>query len=289
MAVTFSRLYDEGSQDSSVGFGGLAPSSDVLRYRVPGVKKSDALAHPSLLSVTSSAHPDFGNLFPLSARAVSRIGAGVATDCGWIVEVAFGINRTTGSGVGPPAPDTTRIGYTLDATSSRIDTITIPIVHIQRVYMPVLGALGGAPVIVNGVLKRHDVKQVLPMTTYELTVNRVKTSMGQAAVFLIAAQTGRVHTFGGKKWLFQGGDSRETEDGTLTVVYRWLNDPGTPAIPQVTEDTLNKYRMAPERGPFQEYVIRYFTGANGPDAQIGVVDTYESIPTGHQTLPGVPF
>lgn len=289
MSVTFARLYDEGSQTSTTTFAGIAPASDVLRYRVPGAKKSDALANASLAAVLGAAHPEFGALFPTGARAVQRIGAGAATDMGWIVEVEYAINRTNGSGVGPPPPDTTNLGYILDATSSRIDTITIPIIHIQRVYMPVLGALGGPSVITNGVLKRHDIKQVLPMTTYELTINRTKTSMGQAAVFQIRAQTGKVHTFGGQKWLFQGGDSRETEDGALTVVYRWLNDPGTPAIPQVTEDTLNKYRMAPARGAFQEYVIRYFTSANGPDAAIGVVDTYESVPNGHQSLPGVYF
>lgn len=264
------------------------PTSDTLRYNVPGAKKADALAHSSLAAVLASEHPDFPGygMWPQSAVAVERIGAG--TDIGWIVEVEYALNRLTGSGVQVVPPDTTDQLYKLESVSTRIEEITIPVVHVQRAYLPILGSIL-PPVLTNFSVQRLDVKQVLPMTQYQVRLNVEKSTFDAASVATIAGETGKIHTFGGLQWLFQGGSSDELESGVVSIVYTWMNDPGTPAIASLVNDNINLYRIAPDRLPFQEYVVRTFTTASGPDAEILCVNTYEANPTGHTTLPGSPI
>lgn len=287
MALTFGRKYDEGSMATGQSFGAVVPDSDILVYQVPGEKKADVLAHPSLIAVLAAEHPDIPGLMPFAANPTERIGSG--TDVGWNVEVQYGRNRLSGSDVRITPPDTTDLAYKLDSTSTRSDPITIPIVVETQITFP--QPLTGIPVT-QVVIRTVELKRTVAKTIYNLRLNT--STFGLAEVLAVEAQTDRVHTISGKKWLFRGGDMDEIEEGVYTLTYEWLSDPGTPEISIPEVDGINQAVTTPARGPFQDYVVRLYTETSGPlagqtRARVELVDTYDEDATGWMSLPGSPF
>lgn len=285
MALTFHRKYFEGSLAAGPGFSTTLPESDTVRYIVPGNAKADILADLDLAAVTApgTPHPDsIPGLTFASMNIVERIGSG--TESGWIVDVVYARNRLSGGGVAVTPPDRTSQFYRLDSTSSRIEEIEIPLVAKQahEFYLP----FGGT--ITAYTFKRFSIKQTLPRTQYTLELNT--NTFGPSDVYAIQGQTGKIHQFGGSKWLFQGGSMDEQEEGVYSITYTWLNDPGTPevTIPDVPgSDTT--YLVTPARGPFQSYVVRPYQDDSGyTQIEIVLVGTYEEDLTGWLSLPANP-
>lgn len=284
MALTFSRQYAEGSMGTGVAFGGVVPDSDVIRYLVPGVTKADALANLDLVAITT--HPDGLPLTVQAKNPTERVGAGA--DVGWYVDVVFGKNRLSGSDVRITPPDTTNIDYVLDSASFRKDIITIPVVVETELVFP--QPITGIP-ISTFLSRTIEVQRVLPRTVYNLRLN--VNSFTQSDLYAIEDQTGKIHQFGGRKWLFEGGDSSESEQGVFTINYSWLGDPGTPELEIPTGDGVNQAITTPERPPFHDYVIRFYVLTTGPlsgqsRARVETVQTYEEDLTGYLSLPGGP-
>lgn len=285
MALTFSRQYREGSLSVGQTFNSSVAESDTLRYLVPGATKADVEANLDLIALTTpgAAHPDGIPGLTVQGHTVSeRVGAG--TDVGWFVDVTFARNRLSGGGVAVTPPDKTSQFYRLDGTSSRIDEITIPLLAKQAktFWVPYGGTRIGYT------YKRFDIKRALPRTQYVLEVNTA--TFGQTEVNALEAQTGKIHQFGGKKWLFQGGSMDEAEEGVYSITYTWMSDPGTPEV-TITDvpgsDTV--YLTTPERMPFQEYVVRPYTDGSGyTQFEIILVGTYEEDLLGWQSLPAIP-
>ena len=286
MALTFSRQYAEGSMGTGAVFGGVAVDSDTLRYLVPGNTKADALANVDLQAlIASGTHPDgISGLFLQAANPTERVGAG--SDVGWYVDVVYGKNRMSGSDVRVTPPDRTSPDYRLDSTSSRIEIIEVPL--LAEYQTEAMGPTpGGGPLFLY-TYNRIDLRRVLPMTQYMLKLNT--NTFGSAQVEAITKQTGKIHEFGNRKWLFESGQMSEVEEGVYSITYVWKHDPGTPFVLVETGPGDPVYFLVtPTRGPFQEYIIEpYKDGNDNQRFRVKVRDTYEEDLLGWASLPGNP-
>jgi hypothetical protein len=190
----------------------------------------------------------------------------------------------SGSDVRVTPPDRTSPDYRLDSTSSRIETITVPVLAEFELVGPP-DPFGTDFEVVS--YERHDIKIALPMTQYTLKINT--STFGSTQVSAIAGQIGKIHSFGGRKWLFQNGSMDEIEEGVYSLAYTWLNDPGTPEVTIPAPGSGQQYLVTPEREAFQEYVVRpYVDGFGLQRFEVIVVDTYEEDLTGWTGLPGNP-
>lgn len=285
MALSFTRLWEEGAATVD----GVTATSDVIRYIVPGEKKADVLAQVDLVALMSGGvHPDGLPLIPIAARPAERVGSG--TDIGWYVDVEFGVNRLSGSDVRVPPPDTTDLGYTFQGTQTRIEEIVVPIVVETQVTFN--QPLSGVP-LTTVISRTIELRRVLPMLQYTVRVNL--PSYTQSDALVVAGQTGKLHTFGGRTWRFDGADSSEFEKGVWTLFYTWTSDPGTPEIvaPEIV-GTTNQMRTTPERMPFEDYIVVVYMEDSGPlagqtRARVDTVAKYETDATGYTGLPGSPI
>lgn len=109
----------------------------------------------------------------------------------------------------------------------------------------------------------------------------------------IAEQTERIHTLGGKKYQFVGGEVSEGDGTYFNATYTWEEDKGTPGLPpgQPTRILILNASNAPEgmlRGPYQTLdEIPSDEPEVYPGETIGLY-LYPDDPNGWQSLPGVP-
>lgn len=282
MPVTFAERYDTPGSQQGTTFAGFRGETHTRRFNVPGAWDSDALAHASLPAAWS-AHPRIAGLIAIGRRATERLGANE----GWVVEVAYGLNRIDGSIAPPPPPDQTEVSYKKQTTRTIRETLVVPLVCKTPIIVPVPGSVPTFTTFDSYTVSSFEIP--LTKTVYQMRCNKFGYTGADSDA--IANQDAKIHTISGRKWLFNGAYSDEIEKGVWTIDYEWVNDPGTPSITIPPGAGAQQYLVVPARQPFYKYVLRKTipSGSNNELVEIITQPMYDEDATGHLGLPGTPF
>lgn len=292
MAITFEELHDRpGAEGQATPFGTVAVRA-TRRFKVPGYDDVDVLAHASL-PLTGSSHPSQTGLLALAPRSVQRIGSG--NDSGWIVEVPYAPTRFGDGGPIDP-PDITEGGYKAENLSFATERKRIPYFVGRKIQVPIFIPPYTTVPFYNWT--RTDFEVPLRKMIYRVRCNVAKSAFNYTP---IANQFNKVHSFGGYKWLYQGADVDERENGMMHLIHQWITeDTVTPDAPAEPADGETIYVAPPVLPPFHDWIVRWVEQdlGGGPqkvptflkeDDEPNIVSPYDEDLTGYSGLPGAPL
>lgn len=268
MTLSFQRLLDQGTQERLLG-----PVGASILFQVPGPTESVALSHPSL-PAPGTVHPDGISLYAGLRYARQAIGSG--TDSGWIVEVEY---VPFGAVTTPSVPpDVLNDAYYSAEINTSEAVFKVPVLT-RRTFK----AWNGTTIIDQSEWVNNPQDYYLPITRLVVTVN-IQGGGSLGVIDTVQAQTGKVHFFGGRNWLYEGCNSFVQNVNQWRFQHTWVHDPGNDAPPIAPLTAGGGVVISiPARAGFSKYAIGYL-GDGSPF--IGVLNWRTYIDAGYLTLPG---
>lgn len=255
------RLYDQSLSGRETANG---VEADVLHWLVRANSSKAALAYQgqlmddgTILPTAGDPHPDFGyQVRAASVNAVEVNGSGPDT----FVKIRVDYTKDGNSFSGTP-PDITSPDYTSTRFGTKRIEVTIPTFALMWDYAQAMEIqpplLDPTPVLKKiGRFTQQDRTITLVGSQYYREVS--VEGFTQANANAIASQTGNIHTLGGQKWLFEGGDARQVTTERWVISYQWIRDPGNP-VPVFPTPPGALIIIGPTvaRLPFQQYQINW--------------------------------
>jgi hypothetical protein len=298
--MTVIRL-DDRSNVEYVG-GNPVRASDV--YLVTGATPIAALQSSELNTAAANGSLYPGTTTDQNLRQSSRsLGRRVGSDSHEVIcNYTPGGIQLTGGFLPPDRTDPAFAAYRLTFAQT---TFTIPI--IQRIDEVIVPNLVDPNSEQRSYFWSDPVYQKVERALLSFGVEfNLPDGFGTGDVNGIADQLNKIHTFGGRKHKFVGGNvSTEGRAGQYRVSFSWEHEPGFVASDFTswgwTDVGGGKYRLpgilpVPTRAPFGEYIIRPaplpITPESGYDLPAAVSPEIVSqvflaeSPTGYQSLPG---
>ena len=262
------RLYDRNPQtrDTSAGL-----EADVLYWMVRGNTpaaalslKGSAMDDGTVFPDKGYDHPEFDDKLKVSSiEAQESVGSGAETY--QVMRVTYSQDGNSYSG---PPPDITSPDYTSTRFGTKRLDVIIPTFALAWDFVPdptVPGPVTAFKKIGRFIQQERTVTLVGSQYFREVAFQ----NFTQAHANAIAAQTGNIHTLGGQKWLFEGGDARQVTKEGWVIAYQWIRDPGNPLpVFPTPPGALAIIGPTVARLPFQQYQINWY---QPPGADPGVL------------------
>lgn len=206
----------------------------------------------------------------------------------------------------PPPEDTTDAEFAKVDSYSENKTIEIPVFQLVEKKFPTVGGGVESKSVWQPVENKASFEYARTVMT--LTLNaEIESGFGVEVLFALShqirEQTNKIHTIGGKKYLFESGSMRRIKFDQYQFTYKWVFDPGVKdtrvydlsASPSFGIIGSYGYPREALGGEYTGFVIgphrRLDTSPHGTDpTQAPLVqgaDSYEEDENGHLTLPGV--